>query len=335
MKQKLNIGICRTSELSLIHNVYEENDVSVNFVRGLIDMFGEHNIIIKSLLNAEEEKIFNNQKLFIKYPFLKNISYLPYEDVELDILFIFSKDKKENVYNMCEETTYEEHIEKKVLSEKNKKTICVYIQYNDVSLDISINNKTIVLFNAPEENELHLINKYYFGKGYETYCLDLNELVFNNRITNKENFYNKVMLYNIEGKLDYSELKNPNSMNEGIYTINEYNDGEDNEFIKNDNTEKHNILIEKLQNCNFVIFDNNRNELFYNAMYYIMTNYTYPVLLNKDIKHYFEIDNAHYYDYTDIDNYYSQKYLKTIRIEFKNYFKSYDLKSKINKILKI
>lgn len=332
----MNIGICRTSELCLIDSICEENDININFVRGLIDMFSENNnIFIKSPLSNEEEKIFNNQKLFIKYPFLKTLNYLPYDHTDLDILFILSKPEKDKTYHITEELTFEDHIKENILK-NNEKTLCVYLQYNDVNLDINIKNKTIVLFNAPKENELHLLNRYYIGKNYITDCLDLNELVFNNRLINKQNFYNKVSLYNLKDKLDYEELKNPNSMNEGIYTLNEYNNGEDNDYIKNNDTDKYNILIEKLQHSNFVIFDNNNlnNDLYYNPMYYIISNYSYPILLNKNINHYFKVDEIHCYDYEIIDTYYSQKNLKLLRIEFKNYFKSYDLKSKLNKIFK-
>lgn len=330
--KKLNIGICRPAPLSLISNVYEENDINVHFVRGIIDMFSENNIFIKSPLNNEEEKVFNNQKIFIKHPFLKALTYNPYEKEDLDILFIFSKDSFEKKYLINDYLSYDEHI--KHLIEQNENAICVYIQYNDVYFEVdNIKNRFITIFNAPQESELYLLNKFYMGKNVETYCLDLNELIFSNRISNKENFYNKVRLFNIKDKLDYSELKTPNSMNEGIYTLNEFNNGDDNEYIKNDDTTKNNLFLEKLQNCNFVIFDNNQESLYYNPYYYLISNYTYPVLLNKDIKHYFDIEDVNYYNYIDIDSYYSQKYLKTIRIEFKNYFKKYDLKSKLQKIL--
>ena len=173
--------------------VYEENDINVHFVRGIIDMFSENNIFIKSPLNNEEEKVFNNQKIFIKHPFLKALTYNPYEKEDLDILFIFSKDSFEKKYLINDYLSYDEHI--KHLIEQNENAICVYIQYNDVYFEVdNIKNRFITIFNAPQESELHLLNKFYMGKNVETYCLDLNELIFSNRISNKENVCNKVFL---------------------------------------------------------------------------------------------------------------------------------------------
>lgn len=338
MNKKLNIGICRTSPLHLITNNCFEDDISVHFVKGFIDMFQEHNLIIKTPTNTEEEKSFNNQKLFTKYPYIKSLEYKPFEDSDLDVLFIFSKPKENITHYLIDGTTYENHIFN--IIEKKENLLVFYIQYNDVKFEFKKDfnfDKTnfIALFNSPLNSSIIYTNKYYFGKDINGYCLDLNELVFSNRISNRINFYNKVMLFNDTNKLDYEELKNPNSMKEYIYTLNEYNNNEDNDYIKNSFTNNHSIFLEKLQNSNFVIFDYKNNEDFYNPYYFIIANYTYPVILNKDNKLQINLEDIHYYNYIDIDNYYSQKYIKQLRIELKNYFKDYDLKSKLINIIKI
>jgi thiol-disulfide isomerase/thioredoxin len=49
------------------------------------------------VLNEDEEKIFNNQKIHTKYPFIKKINYNPYETREdLDIIVIFSKEENDH-----------------------------------------------------------------------------------------------------------------------------------------------------------------------------------------------------------------------------------------------
>lgn len=338
MNKKLNIGICRTAPLHLITSNCFEDDINVHFVKGFIDMFQDHNLIIKSPTNIEEEKSFNNQKLFTKYPYIKSLEYKPFEDTELDVLIVFSKPKQDEVYRFIDGTTYENHIQD--IIEKKENLLVFYIQYNDVNFEFKNDfnfNKTnfIVLFNSPLNSAVIHTEKYYFGKDVNGYCLDLSELVFSNRISNRTNFYNKVMLFNNPNKIDYEELKNPNSMKEFIYTLNEFNNNEDNDYIKNSFINKHTIFLDKLQNSNFVIIDNVEGSVFYDPIFFIIANYTYPVLLNKDMKLQMNLDEIHYYNYIDIDNYYSQKYIKQLRVELKNYFKDYDLKSKLMNIIKL
>ncbi len=337
MIDRLNIGVCRTSPMGIIPENYEDNDFTVEYIKGFIEMFSnEHNITICTPLNTNEEKIFNNQKIHTKYPFIKKIKYEPFiEKKQLDILVVFSKANKEQKY-FIEDITYEKYIEN--IMSNNKDLKVYYVQYNDVNFEFSKNfdlNKSnvTILINSPKHEDLLLNQKYYGGLEIEGISLDLTELIFQQRISAKDNFYNKVGLFNKKDVVDYNKIKTPNAMNEYIYTLNEFNEGEDNEFIKNDFTNKYRILVEKLQSFNFVFVDKNDNPDFYNSNFVIVANNSYPIIIDKnDHDIHIELEELNFFNEEDIDSYYSQKYLKQLRIDIKKHYIKYNLKEKLENI---
>lgn len=336
VKRKLNIGIARTSEISIVNTSCDELDIGVEFIRGLMIMFSEHNIIIKSPINDKEEKIYNNRKSLSRFVYLRGSKYSPYinnEQNKLDVLFVLNKkdkNKKHFIDNIG--TTYERHIEE--VLEENPNTICIYLQTDDVPLDINTKNKVIILFNSSEENMSSFITESYVGKNYDFYSYNLNELIFNQKVFLKENFFHRVGIFNANEKLDYDLIKNPNSVNEGIYSLTPINVNDNNNFIEEDVANSHSILIEKLEKLNFVIYDNRiKSSKYYDPYFYFLSNYTHVVLIDENYPHEsIKFSKEYYYDYENINNYYLGSLLRPFRMEIKKYFKGINLKSKINKL---
>lgn len=339
MIDRLKIGICRTSPIGIMPEIYQDNDYTVEYVKGFIEMFiNEHDIRICSPMQVEEEKIFNNQKIHTRYPFVKKISYQPFENnKDLDVLVIFSKASREEKHYIDENTTYEQYIEN--IMNKNRDMKILYIQYNEVNFDFSsdfdLRNKDFnVLMNSPESKDLILNKRFYGGKNVEGIYLDLTELIFQQRIPAKDNFYNRVGLFNRINNTNFEVLKTPNSMQEYIYALKPFNNEEDIDYIKNDFSLKYNILVDKLQACNFVFVDKNDNEDFYNSHFIIVANNSCPILIDKDdCDIHIELEDVNYFNIEDIDSYYVQRYLKQLRIDIKKYYIKYDLKSKLEQIL--
>lgn len=334
MNKSLKIGVCRTSPMGLIPEIYKEKDYTVEYIKGFLEMFvNDHEIFIATPINEDEEKIFNNQKIHTKYPFIKKINYNPYETREdLDIIVIFSKEENETTYYI-DGISYEKYIEN--IIKINKEAKVYYVQYNEVNFDFSENfdlekNKFNILMNSSKCEDILLNRKYYGGLNVHGISLDLTELIFRQRISAKDNFYNKVGLFNNSSTDLYEELKTPNSMKEYIYSFNKYNKDEDTDYIKNDYTDKYNIFVEKLQLCNFVFIDKSKNEDFYNSDFIIISNNSYPIIIDQDNHDlHIKIEDLNFFNEEDIESFYSQKYLKQLRIDMKKYYLKYDLKTRL------
>jgi len=335
---KMKIGICRPAPLHIIPNTYKELDINVNFVKGIINMFNEQEITICSPMNNEDEKILNNQKLSTKYPYLKNITYNPYEQDmnEIEILFIFSKDVYGKIYLLQDGISYDDHVNALL---DGFKGIVFYIQYNDVNYEFCEgfdyeNINFIALLNSPKSASFIYDDKNYGDKDIQGYCLDLSELVFNSRISNVTNFYHKISLFNNPKEDNYEDLKN---VFHSLYTLNNYKDGEDEEWIKNNNWKAYDEFIYKLQHSTVVLIDN-LDTNYYNPYYFLVANYTLPILRNNKIDFQIDLEPLYYYKEEKMLSYlvekYKAKHMKALRIIIKDYFKNYDLKSRIMEIIK-
>ena len=109
-----------------------------------------------------------------------------------------------------------------------------------------------------------------------------------------------------------------------------YNKDEDTDYIKNDYTDKYNIFVEKLQLCNFVFIDKSKNEDFYNSDFIIISNNSYPIIIDQDNHDlHIKIEDLNFFNEEDIESFYSQKYLKQLRIDMKKYYLKYDLKTRL------
>lgn len=333
----MKIGICRPSPLHIVTNTYEEKDINVNFVKGIITMFDDEEIVICSPMKNEDEKIINNQKLSIKFPYLKTITYDPFiEDISnIDVLFIFSKDEYLKTYKMQDGTSYDQHIYNLL---DGYEGLVFYIQYNDVNFEFPCDFKYencnfTVLMNTPKPASIIYEKKFYDNKDVQGYCLDLSELVFNSRISNVTNFYHKISLINDEKKEDYSHLKNKYHH---LYSLNVFADGEDNDYIKNNYWKEYGDFIYKLQHSTIVLVDNVDTN-FYNPYFFITANYTLPILMNNEIDFQVNLEDVFYYKEENMLEYLvdksKSKHMKALRIILKNYLKDYDLKSKIKDII--
>lgn len=337
MSKKMNIGICRPAPLHIIPNTYTEKDINVDFVKGVISLFEGENIIVCSPMENEDEKILNNQKLSIKYPYLKDIDYQPYnvDMSNIDVLFIFSKDVYGKKYFLQDGISYDEHVNDLI---KDFKGVIFYVQYNEVNYEFANdfdyeNKKFIVLMNTNKPTSMIYSDKYYGNKDIQGYCLDLSELVFNTRISNVTNFYHKIALLNNPEIKDYTELKN---VYHHLYALNKFNDGEDYDYLKNFYWESHDDFVYKLQHSTIVIVDNVSKD-FYNPYYFIIANFTLPILKDKEVDFQIEMEDIYYYNEENLLEYLVEKskakHMKSLRIVIKDYFKNYDLKSKLLKII--
>lgn len=336
--KKFNIGVARLGPMFYLENNFQGNGLSAMFLKGFFKTFTEkQKIRVCSEMLPDEEKILTNNILIKKNNYIESLIYTPNDISDVNVLFIFPNEKNE--LSEIETEHYESHILSLL---KDFKGTVYYMQYNEVLfplLDkINLDEINFVVLANTNENAAFIYNEDMYGDiNIGGYSLDLNQLIYNNRTSRDKQYYIKMSLF---AKKFKEEKHNKLVVKQSpLFFLGSMEKTEFYPGVEFDEIKDYQDFVYKMKHSTIVYVDDIYKYL-YNPFFIEISNYTLPIIFNKDIKipEEFKLDIIKWDDTKDkfkdfIIHKSNSKILKQLRATISAHYKDNDILIELDKIM--